>query len=65
MKAKDSYEGLATYLSGGQEKIKYPDRLATQLRNSHEHQKKIYKTKAKLISLREHWAKTNKQLTGK
>ncbi len=65
MKAKDTYESLTTYLHEGQEQIKYPDRFASQLRNSHEHQKKIYKTKAKLISLREQWTKTNKQLTDK
>jgi hypothetical protein len=65
MKPMDTYEGLTTYLNGGQEKIKYPDRLASILRNSHEHQKKNYKKKAKLISLRNKWLDVNKQLTYK
>ncbi len=33
---KDTYDGLVNYLDVGQERIKYPNRLATQLRNSHE-----------------------------
>jgi hypothetical protein len=36
LKKKDTYDSLVQYLDGGQERIKYPDRLATQLRNSQE-----------------------------
>ena len=35
-KIKDTYDGLVGYLDGAQERIEYPNRLATQLRNSHE-----------------------------
>ncbi len=33
---KYTYNSLVRYLDGGQETIKYPDRLATQLKNSHQ-----------------------------
>ena len=33
---RDTYDNLTGYLDGGQERIKYQNRLATQLRNSHE-----------------------------
>jgi hypothetical protein len=36
LKKKDTYDSLVEYLDGGQERVKYPDRLASQLRNSHE-----------------------------
>jgi hypothetical protein len=36
LKKKDTYDSLVEYLDGGQERVKYPDRLATQLRNSQE-----------------------------
>ena len=36
LRKRDTYDSLTGYLDGGQERIKYPDRLATQLRNSHE-----------------------------
>ncbi len=36
LRKRDTYDRLTGYLDGGQERIKYPDRLATQLRNSHE-----------------------------
>ena len=36
LRKKDTYDGLVGYLEEGQERIKYPNRLATQLRNSHE-----------------------------
>ncbi len=36
LRRKDTYDGLVGYLDSGQERIKYPNRLATQLRNSHE-----------------------------
>jgi methylphosphotriester-DNA--protein-cysteine methyltransferase len=47
MKPKDTYESLMTYLNEGQEQIKYPDRLAAQLGNSHKHQKRVYKKEKK------------------
>jgi hypothetical protein len=35
-KKKATYDSLTGYLDGGQERIKYSNRLATQLKNSHE-----------------------------
>ena len=36
LRKRDTYASLTGYLDGGQERIKYPNRLATQLKNSHE-----------------------------
>jgi len=36
LRKKGTYNSLVNYLDGGQETIKYPDRLATQLKNSHQ-----------------------------
>jgi hypothetical protein len=36
LRKRDTYDSLTGDLDGGQERIKYPDRLATPLRNSHE-----------------------------
>ena len=36
LRKRDTYDSLTGYLDGGQERIKYPNRLATQLRISHE-----------------------------
>jgi hypothetical protein len=36
LRKKDTYNSLVWYLDGGQETIRYPDRLATQLKNSHQ-----------------------------
>ena len=53
---------MVGYLDGVQERIIYPNRLATQLRNSHEYQKHSTQEKTKLISLRNQWMDTDKQL---
>ncbi len=36
LRKRDTYNSLAGYLDGGQERMMYPDRLATQLKNSHQ-----------------------------
>ncbi len=36
LRNKDTYNSLVRYFDGGQETVKYPDRLATQLKNSHQ-----------------------------
>jgi membrane protein involved in colicin uptake len=36
LRKRDTYNSLVGYLDGGQETIKYPNRLATQLKNSHQ-----------------------------
>jgi len=36
LRKRDTYNSLVGYLDGGQEKIKYPDRLATQIANAHQ-----------------------------
>ncbi len=36
LRKRDSYNSLVGYLDGGQERMMYPDRLATQLKNSHQ-----------------------------
>ena len=36
LRKRDTYNSLVGYLDGGQETIKYPNRLATQLNNSHQ-----------------------------
>jgi len=36
LRKKDTYNSLVGYLDGGQERMMYPDRLATQLKNSHQ-----------------------------
>ena len=36
LRKKATYNSLVNYLDGGQETIKYPDRLATQIQNSHQ-----------------------------
>ncbi len=36
LRKRATYDKLAGYLDGGQETIKYPDRLATQLQNSYQ-----------------------------
>ena len=36
LRKKATYDSLVHYLDGGQETIKYPDRLAIQIQNSHQ-----------------------------
>ena len=36
MRRRPTYDSLVGYLDGGQDKIKWPDRLATQLQNSYQ-----------------------------
>jgi hypothetical protein len=36
LRKKDSYNSLVRYLDGGQERMQYPYRLATQFKNSHQ-----------------------------
>ncbi len=36
LRKRATYDSLVGYLDGGQERIKYPDRLATQLQNSYQ-----------------------------
>ncbi len=36
LRKRDTYNSLVGSLDGGQERMMYPDRLATQLKNSHQ-----------------------------
>ena len=51
MAKRDTYESLMKYLNEGQEKIQYPDRLATQLRNSQQYQRKIKTNTKRKVNL--------------